>query len=212
MLKTLTAEVQHYKSEIDDLDLKLAERRQAFLFADDLNEALASSPITGTTPAHREGARTPNQNGTPAPKDALGSANRLGTPSRQALAREVLTPNKPSLGPSSTSSPLGDHIASTQRKVQTLYPIYFNAPPEAARPDSSSSKLTSSSSQRDPDDVFGSDEQSSTGRHRPRPTTPLPKEISLSHLLTNIMVFEEFVKELTAIVQTRRAFDDVRFV
>jgi len=63
---------------------------------------------------------------------------------------------------------------------------------------------------------FGNSETSSVRSESAGPAsnpTEEPKEISLSHLLTNVIILQEFMLELAAIVQVRASlFDEVAFV
>ncbi len=71
-------------------------------------------------------------------------------------------------------------------------------------------------SQQDHSRGLGSSETSSVRSDSVGPasnTADEPKEISLSHLLTNVIILQEFILELAAIVQVRASlFDEVAFV
>ncbi|KAI5779729.1 Retinoic acid induced 16-like protein-domain-containing protein, partial [Geopyxis carbonaria] len=190
-LQHLVAQARAYRADIPDLDAKLAERRRAFSVTDELNDALLSGPISAAAPP-------------PPPRlDAFSPANLVRPLSRQdsptaRLGRSLMGSPAPSpmRGVSPHASPFGSHIADTaQRRIKILHPgqkgLHRPPPPEESSREGS---VKSAGGEEAPAAVRGA-------------------EFSLSHLLTNIMILQEFILELAALTQVRSSlFGDVKFV
>jgi len=223
-LQSLVEQIQVYRKEISDLDDKLAERRHAFEFTDELNEALASSPLTST-------GRTPQQQQQQQPSSFMKnpmlesiSARNLARPSSATPSRSAgfSTPTRASRGTgrnvmnsatpvrgispapnSASSSPFGTHVAdTTQRRIKVLQPgqkkLHLPPPPESeSREGSIRGDTPTPTPPRDGEDGDGK---------------AVEREFTLSHLLTNIMILQEFILELAALTQVRASlFGDVKF-
>ena len=104
MLKTLRAQIQHYKSELqdEDFELLLEERRRALGFLDGISSAMNTAHHT---PSNNP---TPTKN-TPNSKQSSKSPKRLSTDSI-ALS-------------TSSNTPFSIHFERTRRLIQPLFPM-----------------------------------------------------------------------------------------
>ncbi|KAL7271302.1 hypothetical protein RUND412_005954 [Rhizina undulata] len=241
-LQNLVLQIQAYKKEIPDLDDKLAERRRAFEFTDELNEALLSSPLsqgTGTAAAMAAAAivpaaAAPAQAGSMrtqvlesiAPRNLVkpSASSNVSIPQRdrqvsgssghstpgawtgsRVPARGIVstTPSSRGISPAaaaataSPASPFGSHVAdTTTRRIKALQPgqssLHLPPPPEA--------------------DAEGKSEVATTLAAALEGVGAVGPEFTLSHLLTNIMILQEFILEIAALTQVRASlFGDVKF-
>ncbi|CAZ85397.1 unnamed protein product [Tuber melanosporum] len=215
-IEDLVSQVQAYRRAIPDLDDKLSERKRAFQFTDELNDALLSSPLPQPTPPTRtsvldsisaknlmrpSSAHTPivrsrqpsggSGHSTPAPNSLVPTRSTISTPSP---AHGI----SPSVGLArSPESPFNHHmLETTQRRIRVLRPgqaiLHLPPPPEGESREGSVTGIETPPTMGDFVRVGG--------------------DFTLSHLLTNIMVLREFVLELGALVQVRASlFGDLRF-
>ncbi|CAG8526716.1 3013_t:CDS:2 [Acaulospora morrowiae] len=185
IFKTLTQQVDYYRSEIDGFNQYLVERRNKLLDADDgIDENFFRQPA-------KKANHPPNSN----------VRNRSNTsPSQKSRRARADSASNP---PSNTTlyvSPLPAHFQETENiKIQPLFPTHF----------------VNADEEEDPTDPLD-DEEDDAPRKQTRTKTKesKPKEISLSTLLNNVVILEEAIKELVAIVQVRRSLgiDEVRYL
>ncbi|PWW77502.1 hypothetical protein C7212DRAFT_277442 [Tuber magnatum] len=212
----LVSQVQAYRRVIPDLDDKLSERRRAFQFADELNDALLSSPLPQPTLPIRnpvldsisaKNLMRPSSAHAPAPRSRQpsgGSGHSTPIPSSLMPNRSIMsTPSSArGLSPSadfarSPESPFNHHmLETTQRRIKVLQPgqaiLHLPPPPEGESREGSVTGTETSPAAED--------------------FVKVGEDFTLSHLLTNIMVLQEFVLELGALVQVRASlFGDLRF-
>jgi hypothetical protein len=230
----LVNQLERYRQMVDDFDKFLLERRQGLLFSENLTDALNlaldvssegtlrplnSAPQTPTKPKPKSKATsslvsflTPRKSKTsPAPQQNIAESttlSRKGTDSDAAVS----------------ASPFGSHYQQTGAiRVEPL-----------AAPVPSAGPWTPVQAPRwnvEEEDVFGSSwsERPSTSHHggisdywaEGAPggdgeygTQPVKSTITLSQLLDNIVILEESIKELVAIIHVRRSLgiDSVRFL
>lgn len=182
-LSSLVSQIGSYRRDIPDLDNKLAERRQAFEFTDELNEALAS-PQQKPLPA-RPPPSPPLQSASFLQSlDAISAYNLVRPSSRQGeqasspppaqYQRHSRVNSRTAIVDSrgSSPSPFGSHVADTmQRRIRVLQPgqqsLHRPPPPEE------------------------NGEGSERGAPMPPPKTlDEPRDFTLNHLLTNIMILQ----------------------
>jgi hypothetical protein len=176
MLKTLRAQIAHYKSELidDDLDTLLEERRRVLGFLDGLSSAMN----TTHSPPRRSTHATPS--------------SFPSSPARQSTLPGALSKNSSSSS-LPTSAPFSAHFERTRKFIQPLFPMGMD-------------------SESSPEDSFADLREVEEGVKRRTGEFEPPDEISLGRLLNNIIVFEEFVKEITALIQCRRIlFEPVKY-
>ncbi|KAH8153095.1 uncharacterized protein LAJ45_02682 [Morchella importuna] len=210
-LQGLVCQIRTYRREIPDLNDKLAERKRAFQFTDELNEALLSSPLVSppmsspvrnskleaitprnlVRPSSSNTGRQRKYSGGSQPMQASRSSRGLAITPSQVRA---LSPAAAVITGGSPSSPFNSHVTdTTMRRIKVLQPgqagLHLPPPPEGESREGS---------------VW-----SDAG------TAPFEEgtaDFTLSHLLTNIMILQEFVLELAALVQVRASlFGDLKF-
>ncbi len=232
---SLLDQVEVFRRDILDFDTYLAERRHVFKVGEEIDSALAGNPIP---PRKSEDSKrtSPTRARDAAPIGSISQrllsenisagASRSSSPrGRQRndppistlvgrLSHLQIPPSPSSSNPASRAyspSPLRkDSFSSTPPRF-TNAPI---GPVDALR--QKIKIIIRPLSQQDHSRGLGSSETSSVRSDSVGPasnTADEPKEISLSHLLTNVIILQEFMLELAAIVQVRASlFDEVAFV
>jgi hypothetical protein len=219
----LVAQLERYRQSVENFDKYLLERRQGLLFSENLTDALTLAldlDDTSGTPILQSAA----------PAGAVSESPPKSIPRVSGSLVSFLTPRKSKLTPSkalqpgaaststSTSSktvaarPFGSHYQHTSSV--TVEP--FEAPSPSEGPWTPARLFKFSAEE---EDVF-----SSSWEERPRNAAgsssqreeqvQCPKTVTLSRLLDNIVILEESIKEMTAILQARRALgiDAVRYM
>ncbi|RIB11256.1 Retinoic acid induced 16-like protein [Gigaspora rosea] len=210
IFKTLTQEVNSYRSEIEGFDQFLKERRGGLLDADDeIDENFFRQPyVPGRTPTRR--SSTSNHSGSGI---VTNTKNRKMTGHRTPKRAESnsnlnsqigasLTFRSSSITSSNITTPFSTHFQKTEAiKIRPAFPANFVNEDEEDDP----------VDLLDDDDDDGSSSKKST---KTRQKESKPKEITLSTLLNNVVILEEAIKELVAIVQVRRSLgiDEVRYL
>ncbi|KAI0318939.1 Retinoic acid induced 16-like protein-domain-containing protein [Amylostereum chailletii] len=215
----LVAQLERYRQLIDDFDKYLLERRQGLLFSENLTDALALAwdlDDPSSMPQLRPSTTVSIPETPPKPK---------ATPQKSSSIMSFLTPRKskpstpkPASAPTATdspsktvaASPFGPHYQHTSSVVVEPFdaPLPSSGPWQPAR----SRKFTA-----DEEDVFTAGWGSGGGRRESRgEDEPVRKTrtITLSQLLDNVVILEESLKELTAIIHARRSLgiDAVRYL
>lgn len=232
---SLLDQVEVFRRDILDFDTYLAERRHVFKVGEEIDSALAGNPIPSrksedskrTSPTRaRDAAPIGSISQRLLSENISAGASRSSSPrGRQRndppistlvgrLSHLQIPPSPSSSNPASRAyspSPLcKDSFSSTPPRF-TNAPI---GPVDALR--QKIKMIIRPLSQQDHSRGLGSSETSSVRSDSVGPasnTADEPKEISLSHLLTNVIILQEFILELAAIVQVRASlFDEVAFV
>ncbi|VDB82961.1 unnamed protein product [Peniophora sp. CBMAI 1063] len=221
ILQSLVGQLERYRQLIDDFDKYLSERRQGLLFSENLTDALAlawdSDDLTAL-PQLRSSASISQTLATPQstpqkpkpPKKSNSFVSFL-TPRKSKLTPKPSSTAPPASGPSTPSrnvaaSPFGSHYQHTSSVTVEPYdaPVPNAGPWMPAR----SRKFVA-----EEDDPFSS----GWGRPSSRQEEPEKREmkaITLSQLLDNVVILEESIKELVAIVHARKSLgiDAVRYL
>ena len=163
MLKTLRAQVAHYRSELmdDDFDQLIEERRQALGFLDGISSAMNTAHHT---PSKSKQKRSPfmSPSSTPSRSVQTGSLH----------SRESSTSSSVRATGSSMNAPFAGHFEKTKKLIQPLFPMGMDSISNPSSPENSFA------------DLEEIDVKRNTGEFEP------PEEISLGRLLNNIIVFE----------------------
>lgn len=218
----LVSQLERYRQVVDNFDKFLLERRQGLLFSENLSDALnlvielSDEPGSFTTPASTpELPRAP-----PKPKPKASASSTLVsflTPKKSKSTKpSTWVPSEPSTPPRNktlSASPFGPHYQQTGAIIVEPFvaPIPLSGPWTPAK----STKWNA-----DEEDVFSSgwDEEKKPRRDGDDDddSTKVGKTVSvtLSQLLDNVVILEESLKELVAIIHARRslAIDSVRFL
>ncbi|KZV93390.1 hypothetical protein EXIGLDRAFT_613050 [Exidia glandulosa HHB12029] len=218
LFQGLIAQLDRYRSLVNGFDRYLVERRQGLLFAENLNDALSLaleldapviSAVPPSTPPRPKPTKTksgPFSFLTPKKKQpaakATPNASPPGTPPRGGNARAM------------SASPFAPHYQQTSTiAVEALAAPIPPSGPWTPRKNAGY-------------DVFGGEksawadepEQDEEEEERTKRSAAQKEEgttrITLSQLLDNVVILEESIKELTAILHARRTLgiDAVRFV
>ena len=234
VFRSLLDQIELFRRDIQDFDTYLAERRHVFKVREEIENALAEKPLPSrrsedskaTSPTRtREVASIGSISqrllsdtvSAGASRSSSPRGRRRNDPPTSALPGRLNHlqippspyPSNPASRAYSLSPPRKDSFSSTP-------PGFTNVsigPTDALR--RKIKMTTRPTGQRDHVRDFGSSETSSVRSESVGPASVSvaePKEISLSHLLTNVVILQEFMLELAAIVQVRASlFDEVAF-
>ncbi|KAH9842774.1 Retinoic acid induced 16-like protein-domain-containing protein [Rhodofomes roseus] len=227
----LVSQLERYRQMVDNFDQYLMERRQGLLFNENLTDALtlaidfeggAMPKSTATLSA--TGTAVPELI-TPRPKPKAKSASStlvsFLTPKKNKSQKTLLSePTTPPRGADRAvdASPFGPHYQKTGAIVVEPF----------AAPAPSSGPWTPKKSRRwnaDEEDVFGSSAQWGESRFKAEHNDEelestederqvKPASVTLSRLLDNVVILEESIKELVAIIHARRSLgiDSIRYL
>ncbi|CDO68335.1 hypothetical protein BN946_scf184799.g62 [Trametes cinnabarina] len=223
----LVSQLERYRQMVDNFDQYLLERRQGLLFNENLTDALTLAldfegglaPTSAGVPLVQSPATEAPPRPKPQPKSASSSIMSFLTPKKNRPSKPTPSePSTPSRGPSRAvdASPFGPHYQKTSSI--TVEPYLAPAP--------SSGPWTPAKSRRwdaDEDDVFGSSGQWGEGPAEPQHVVDDSDEeedrskithVTLSQLLDNVVILEESIKELVAIIHARRSLgiDSIRYL
>ncbi|KZV64947.1 hypothetical protein PENSPDRAFT_639005 [Peniophora sp. CONT] len=221
ILQSLVGQLECYRQLIDDFDKYLSERRQGLLFSENLTDALAlawDADDLGALPQLRSSASIAQTLATPQstpqkpkpPKKSNSFVSFL-TPRKSKPAPKPTPTTPPASGPTAPSrnvaaSPFGSHYQHTSSVTVEPYdaPVPNAGPWMPAR----SRKFIA-----EEDDPFSSGWGSTPSRHE-EPEKREVRAITLSQLLDNVVILEESIKELVAIVHARKSLgiDAVRYL
>ena len=222
IFQSLVAQLDRYRQSVANFDKYLLERRQGLLFSENLTDALTlaldledtSGPPIFQSPV----VATPPSSGSPPKSVSKTSASFVSflTPRKSKWTPSKITQSGASSMPSSSKTvaarPFGSHYQHTG--AVTVEP--FEAPSPSEGPWTPARPLKFSAEE---EDVFSSgwdDRPRHIATPSPQPEEPVqgPKTVTLSRLLDNIVILEESIKEMAAIMQARRALgiDAVRYI
>ncbi|KAL9124685.1 MAG: hypothetical protein Q9217_006004 [Psora testacea] len=231
-LDSLVKQVETFRQEVQNFDVYLLERKHAFRIGEDIDDAFKTdscarqtsgdfgvgahpptksapqigsiserlmsetSTITGSRSSSPRG-RQPDAPSTPGLVRRLSHLRLSPSPSPSKCATRAISP-----------SPLrGDTISGTpSRRVATPY-----APPDALRQTIKVNVHSSAGKNIPGIRSETSSVRSESTIHEPAGAA-LYRDVPLSHLLTNVIILQEFMLELAAIVQVRASlFGEVSF-
>ncbi|KAG6911518.1 hypothetical protein DXG01_014592 [Tephrocybe rancida] len=216
----LVTQLERYRAAVDNFDKFLLERRQGLLFSENMTDALSFSldimdePIPELSPSEH-----------PAPtlskaKPKLSTASSLVsflTPKKNKIAPRPLASPEPTT-PSkkntrNIASPFGRHYLDTGSIVVEPFiaPIPSSSPWMPARVTKwaagEEDVFTSSGWNKDERPILEAEDE-------PDKEPTKPESVTLSQLLDNVVILEESIKELVAIIHARRSLgiDSVRYL
>ena len=238
-LDSLLAQVETFRREIQNFDIYLAERKYIFKVGENVDKAVTSEDHSTRRPEENFPLMPPPPKPRGAPQ--IGSINeRLISTENSAQGSRASSPRgrqpevpantvlagrlshlrvSPSPNPgrsdgrafSPSPSPLRKNSLSSTPPKRVVTPMG----PANALKQKVKVRLAAEDSVRKVHDFSGSSETSSI---RSESTAPDHgdisgyKEVSLSHILTNVIILQEFVLELAAILQVRASlFGEVKF-
>ncbi|KAL9013168.1 MAG: hypothetical protein Q9173_002121 [Seirophora scorigena] len=227
-LESLVERIDRLRQDIQDFDIHLSERRHIFKVGGEIDDILAGIPsrksheshgqrkrsaqkdrtavssISGRLEASRDVSRSTSPRGRqgghssgnyPQPKSVVGHLSHLHlspSPSSSSPLERTYSP-----------SPLRAQSISTTASSRLPSP---RGPPDALR-QKIRLKITTLGSRGQPRGSGGSETSSLYSESVKAGSAVVgggeEKEISLSHLLTNVIILQEFILELAAIIQVR---------
>lgn len=221
ILHGLVSQLERYRQLVDDFDRFLLERRQGLLFSENLTDALTlaleldshafparvlSPTLTTMTPSSPETAR-------PKAKSKSASFVSFLTPRKRSAKQSVsdVPAQRGQRGPG--ASPFGPHYLKTGAIVVEPYlaPAPSDGPWTPAKPRKWNVEEA---------DAFASGQWGEMGAATKREevfeeeTQPKVIHVTLSQLLDNVVILEECMKELVAIIHARRSLgiDSIRYL
>lgn len=223
-LRNLTGRVNKLRQDIQDFDIYLAERRHIFRVGEEINEALAGAPIRRSQDSGEDQRTKPREQvaiGSISERlKASGDVSRASSPRgrRESNIEQHQAPAKSLVGrlnhlrlspsPSPSKTLERPYSPSPLRRSSTSSRTSSGLPSPRGPPDMLRRKigLKVKSGRRRHLWESTDSEASSICSDRTKNEVELDeetKEISLSHLLTNIIILQEFILELAAIIQIR---------
>ncbi|KAJ7449797.1 Retinoic acid induced 16-like protein-domain-containing protein [Mycena latifolia] len=217
----LVSQLERYRQLVDNFDKFLLERRQGLLFSENLTDALSLVLDLSDEPTHTPATPEPVRPTRPKPKPSASSfVTSFLTPKKNkstkpSLLNEPSTPPRSGQSRSVSASPFGPHYQQTGSI--SVEPFVAPVPSTGPWTPAKSSRWTT-----DEEDVFGSVWSDKTRTAEPEPMhadhdSSQPEKIAsvtLSQLLDNVVILEESIKELVAIIHARRSLgiDSVRYL
>ena len=224
IFQSLTGQLERYRQLVDNFDKYLFERRQGLLFSENLTDALtltlepavdlglSNPPSMSVTSSNSPDTNAQRPTSKPkTPSSIVSFLTPRKNKSKAQMPAEAQTPAQDD-GKIVTSRPFAPHYQQTRDIVVEPFIV-----PHPSEPSSMWAPTQTSSWGSDEEDVFSAgshwggghikDADGSDGRHP-------PSHITLSHLLDNVVILEECIKELVAIVQARRSLgiDSLRYM
>ncbi|KAF2641163.1 hypothetical protein P280DRAFT_506783 [Massarina eburnea CBS 473.64] len=235
-LQKLQAQVEALRADIPDWDEYIASRKDAFFFQEEVNSAMSSSilqpkpprvssemhsgswtpqipryikeasatPARSTTPRGRKETLESRHTPTASPGSSrLGGQTLIGSPSRAVSPLPAITQNKrqPTI-----FSDIDSNLASVKSAFALRRRIRFRRAPGTQEVEVMLSKY-----QPPPKDDAETGAQEDGGEAEEEEEDI--REASLLHIVTNVVVLQEFVLELVALMQVRASlFEEVRYV
>jgi len=227
VLRELVRQINRFRLDVDDFDRLLSERRQGLLFTDHLDEAM--NVMLEVEPSAYGLPTTPTKVVSPAPKKAtrpslVGGLKSFLTPKRKA---SPATPSRSSPAPGSGMRPAAGELSTTSPfKAHYEQTTYFSLEAHASSPVASGpwsparqpkamgpSRPKSAMSSVDSVSILSGNATAEQGASADAAEDG-PKRVTLSSVLDNCVILEEFLKEMVAVITARRALgiDQVGFV
>ncbi|KIL00411.1 hypothetical protein PAXRUDRAFT_129879 [Paxillus rubicundulus Ve08.2h10] len=230
ILQGLVDQLERYRQLVDNFDKYLLERRQGLLFSENLTDALTlvlepavdvglvktSSSSSASSSAPETTPQRPKSK--PKASSSLVSfltprKNKSASSSKTQAPPDPQTPSRDS-GKAVASSPFVPHYQQTRDIVVEPFvaPLPISglwAPVQASPWGADEEDVFSTGSQ------WGGDSVNSVTEDPDHLNDQTPTaHVTLSHLLDNVVILEECIKELVAIIQARRSLgiDSVRYV
>lgn len=214
----LVTQLERYRAAVDSFDKFLLERRQGLLFSENMADALTFSLDLMDEPNPISPVSEVLQ---PKPKPKASTSNSFVsflTPKKNKTAKptmpsEPTTPSKKPQNTNTVSSPFGRHYQDTGSIV--VEPFVAPVPLSSTWTPAKSTKWSAGE-----EDVFTSSSWSEEAPQLPEEDAneesrfAKPANVTLSQLLDNVVILEESIKELAAIIHARRSLgiDSVRYL
>ena len=230
-LNSLLEQVESFRQTIEDFDIYLTERRHIFKTGEDsecaaMGDSTPSRRSEDTNAGNRPRVKSIPHIGSISERLLSENASSAGSRSQSPRGRQAEAP--------STTALAGrlSHLRQSPSRSPAIQPKRGVSPSPLRKEVSSESPVKSPGTPMRPSDALGqkirisvkrafepniSDVKSDTSSVRSESTANDTakeeyREVSLSHVLTNVIILQEFLLELVAIVQVRASvFGEVRF-
>ncbi|KAG8829204.1 hypothetical protein FRC17_006987 [Serendipita sp. 399] len=221
VLRGLILQLDRYRDMVDGFDQFLAERRQGLLFAENLTDAINLSIELDSDKSFFSAIRetlSPPPKGTSTPPQSRSFSSLVPsflTPKKERpSAHSKVTPSTSFDSPSPkksrdvklAASPFGSHYEKTGRIA--VQPLIVSHPSGGSSTPQTVAEREEAGLQSDEEEDVFSPNWNSQKRNT------MVTTVTLSQLLDNVVILEEFMKELSAVIQTRRSLgiDSVRYL
>jgi hypothetical protein len=238
-LQTLQQEIRLLRSTIPDFHEQITSRKQAFRLHEEISEAIQNAPLQSRRSQEAQNrqkrAAIPQRVYSGNTSRSQSPRGRAPTSSPGPMLDSVLSQYAPGLDP--TSPPRsrvrsGEHPRAPSSQAEQIPHTLLTDVIEAASSEALARRIsfplqaisTAEGQDHEQEQVDGS--SASLAKDEPLEPTPQPdqsaadeeeeedrrREASLSHILTNVVILQEFVLEIVAIMQVRASmFSEVRF-
>lgn len=236
-LDMLVQQVEGFRHDIKEFDTYLAERRHVLKVGEDIDKAVSNEvPVSHKSNERKSGESTrvsiPRNRGA---EHIVSISERLMSETSSSNVSRASSPRGRQPGEPSPTRPIGrlDHVrispsttpSQTASRAFSPSPLredsYISTPPQrmptpVEPADTLHQKLKIKTILgHDLRDVVSSDTssiRSGSTSAEVKSTETAAREITLGHLLTNVIILQEFILELAAIVEVRASlFGEVRF-
>ncbi|KAH8107083.1 Retinoic acid induced 16-like protein-domain-containing protein [Cristinia sonorae] len=223
----LVSQLERYRQMVDDFDKYLRERRQGLLFNENLTDALTlvleldgTVPPKSTTAPAATSSPAPSEPSTPKAKSKPKTSSFVSflTPKKSKAAKATPEPATQSKTHKALdASPFGTHYERTN--AIAVEPFLAPRPSSGPWTPAKSKKWNSAE-----EDVFTASSQwggvsvserpGGGGDEEDEESEGKPTTVTLSRLLDNVVILEESLKELIAIIHARRSLgiDAMRYL
>ncbi|KZT11362.1 uncharacterized protein LAESUDRAFT_734232 [Laetiporus sulphureus 93-53] len=224
----LVSQLERYRQMVEKFDQYLLERRQGLLFSENLTDALTlaldfDANVSPKTSISLSPSAAATESSTlrlkPRSKSASSSLVSFLTPKKKPAKSPVAEATPPPRGADKTveASPFGPHYQMTGAII--VEPFAAPAPSSGPWTPERSRKYNA-----DDEDVLASFGQWGEGRSdaegnaaredEEEEEQTKPATVTLSRLLDNVVILEESIKELVAIIHARRSLgiDSIRYL
>lgn len=215
----LVSQLERYRQLVENFDKYLLERRQGLIFSENLTDALTLALDMDTSPTTRVSSSTSSvtfvEPPAPKPKPKQRSTSSFVSFLTPKKIRSKPPPPETQTVPQThkkvEASPFGPHYQKTGSIV--LEPFLAPAPSSGPWSPAKPRKFTA-----EEEDVFSSSNQWGERTEEPQEEEHeeerTPSTVTLSRLLDNVVILEESIKELVAIIHARRSLgiDSIRYL
>ncbi|TFK29927.1 hypothetical protein FA15DRAFT_630657 [Coprinopsis marcescibilis] len=215
VLHSLINQLERYRQQVNDFDRYLRERRHGLLFSEKLTDALEIMLDEELTPqVISQEVTNPKPKSRPSATSAIASFLTPRKSRPKATLAEPVTPQRDPQNKFMSPRPFGSHYHETGSVV--LEPFIAPVPFTALWTPSKQVNWNTVE-----EDVFGptswsanSSFSSDVDEEEENDAPSVPTTVTLSQLLDNVVILEESIKELVAIIHARRSLgiDAIRYV
>ena len=215
ILSDLVSQISTFRSQIPNFDSLLQERRSGLLYTENIDEAM--NVMLDVEPSNVFGTPTPTQapmpvTPTPKKKGMMGTLASYLTPTRSpASSPAPVTPQRPKEEAVVTMSPYKAHYETLAGQEIEVVPAtipdldHDHQSRNLDRSISDSASVSNSSGPSRPVSSLAASVQPVSFREKGKEEGEEGRKVSLSTILDNCIVLEEFIKELVAVISARRA-------